>query len=45
MKEFHKNLIQGHNRATVLVARLQEEYIIHRIWGIARKVVSKCLDC
>ena len=45
IKEFHRNLIQGHNRATTLVARLQEEYIIYGIWGIARKVVSECLDC
>ena len=45
VKEFHRNLTQGHNRATALVARLQEKYIIHRIWGIARKVIGKCPDC
>ena len=45
IKEFYKNLTQGHNGATALVARLQEEYIIHGIWGIARKVMSKCPDC
>ena len=28
-----------------LVARLQEEYIIYGIQGIARKVTSECLDC
>ena len=45
MKEFHKNLTQGHNGATALVARLQEKYIIYKIWGIAQKVISKYLDC
>ena len=45
IKEFHRNLTQGYNRATVLVARLQEEYIIYRIWGIAKKITSECLDC
>ena len=45
MKEFHRNLIQGYNGAIVLIARLQKEYIIHRIWKIARKVTGKCLDC
>src|SRR6266702_8572427 len=29
----------------VLVARLQEEYIVYRIWGIARRVTSECPDC
>ena len=28
-----------------LVARLQEEYIIHGIWRIAKKIISECLDC
>ena len=45
VREFHKNLTQGHNGAIALVVRLQEEYIIYGIWGIARKVISKCLDC
>jgi len=28
VKDFHKGIIQGYNRATGLVLRLQEEYII-----------------
>ena len=31
IKEFYKNLTQGHNGAITLVARLQEEYIIYKI--------------
>ena len=31
VKEFHRNLIQGHNGAMALIARLQEEYIIYGI--------------
>ena len=45
VKEFHRNLTQGHNGAMALVARLQEEYIIYGIWGIARKVINECPDC
>ena len=45
VKEFYKNLIQGHNGVIALVARLQEEYIIYKVWKIARKVMGKCLDC
>ena len=45
VKEFYKNFMQGHNGAMALVARLQEEYIIYRIWGITRKVIDKCPDC
>ena len=37
IKEFYKNFIQGYNGVTELVARLQEEYIIHGIWKIAKK--------
>ena len=29
--EFHKGETQGHDRTTVLVLRLQEEYIIRNI--------------
>jgi len=35
VREFHRNLMQGYNKVMALVARLQEEYIIHGIWGIA----------
>ncbi len=45
IKEFYRNFTQGHNGAMALVVRLQEEYIIHGIWGIIRKVISKCPDC
>ena len=45
IKEFYKNFIQGHNRATALVARLQEEYIINRIHKIAREVTREYLNC
>ena len=45
MKRFYRNFIQGHNGAIVLIARLQEEYIIHGIWKIAKKVTSECPDC
>jgi len=45
VKEFYKNLIQGHNGAMALVARLQEKYIIHGIWGITQKVINECPDC
>jgi len=31
VKEFHRNLTQGHSKAIALVVRLQEEYIIHGI--------------
>ena len=45
VKEFHKNLIQRHNGVIALVARLQEKYIIYRIQGIARKIISEYLNC
>ncbi len=35
VKEFHKNLTQRHNGTTALVTRLQEEYIIYGIQGVA----------
>ena len=31
VKKFYKEITQGHNGATVLVLRLQEEYIIYGI--------------
>ena len=34
IKEFHGNLIQRHNGAITLAAKLQEEYIINRIHRI-----------
>ena len=45
VKEFYKNHIQGYTGVVGLVARLQEEYIVHRIWKIAREIIGKCLDC
>ncbi len=45
IKEFYRNFIQGYNGVIVLVARLQKEYIIYRIWKIVRKIIGKCLDC
>ena len=45
IKEFYRNLIQGYNRVIALAARLQEEYVINRIYGIAKKVIKECLDC
>ena len=45
IKEFYGNLIQGHNRVIALVARLQEEYVINGIYGIAREVIKEYLDC
>jgi len=45
VEDFHKGLTQGHNGATGLVSRLQEEYIIDGIWRIARKVTKECPDC
>jgi len=43
--EFYKGTTQRHNKATVLVTRLRQEYIIKNIWKIARKVTKECLDC
>ena len=31
IKDFHRGIIWGYNRAIALVARLQEEYIIYKI--------------
>ena len=45
VSEFHKGMTQGHNGATGLVSRLQEEYIIQGIWGLARQVTKECPDC
>jgi len=45
IKEFHEGMTQGHNGATGLVTRLQEEYIINGIWGLARQVTRECPDC
>ncbi len=45
VKEFYRNFIQGYIKATGLIARLQEKYIIHGIWKIAREIISKYLDC
>ena len=42
--EFHKGETQGHNRATALVLRLQEEYIIRNIQNLARKITREYLD-
>jgi len=42
--EFHKGITQRHNRATVLVTRLRQEYIIRNLWKIARKITKKCPD-
>ncbi len=44
VKKFHRNFTQRHNGAIALVARLQEEYIIYKIWGIAQKVVGEYPD-
>ena len=35
VKEFHANLMQRHNRATVLVKRLEKEYIVYGIHALA----------
>ena len=43
--EFYKRTTQGHNRATVLVARLGREYIVRNIWKIAKRVTRECSDC
>ena len=45
IKEFHRNLTQKHNRVIALATRLQEKYIINRIYKIARKITKECLDC
>jgi hypothetical protein len=45
VKDFHKGLTQGHNGATALVNRLQEEYIMQGIWKLARQVTKECPDC
>jgi len=43
--EFYKRTTQRHNKATALVARLGQKYIIRNIWKTARKVTKECLDC
>src|SRR6266567_2074280 len=45
IKEFYKGETQGYNRATALVLRLQEEYIIRNVWNLTRKIIKECLDC
>jgi hypothetical protein len=45
VRDFHKGMTQGHNGAQGLVSRLQEEYIIQGIWGLARQVTKECPDC
>jgi len=42
--EFYKRTTQRHNRATALVARLRQEYIIRNVWKTVRKVIKKCPD-
>ena len=42
--EFYRGETQGHNRATALVLRIQEEYIIRNIWKLAREVIKEYLD-
>jgi len=42
--EFHKGTTQGHNRATALVVRLGQEYIVKNVWKIVRKVIKECPD-
>jgi len=42
--EFHKGITQRHNRATALIARLGQEYIIRNVWKIAREVIKECPD-
>ena len=36
VKDFHREITQGYNRVIALVLKLQEEYIIYKIWKIAR---------
>jgi len=36
VEEFHRNLTQGHNRATALVRRLEKEYIIYKIHTLTK---------
>jgi len=43
--KFHKGTTQGYNGATVLIARLGQEYIIRNVWKIARRVTKECPDC
>jgi uncharacterized membrane protein len=45
IEDFYKGITQGYNGVQGLVLRLQEEYIINRIWRIAKKVIKECLDC
>ena len=42
--KFHKGTMQGHNKATALVVRLGQEYIIKNIQKIARKVIKEYPD-
>ena len=36
IKDFHQGITQSYNGATALINRLQEEYIIYKIWKMAR---------
>ena len=45
VKEFHRNLTQRHNRAIVLVRRLEKEYVIYRVHAFIRQVTKECPDC
>ena len=36
VKKFHANLMQEHNRATVLIRKLEKEYIIYGIYTFAQ---------
>jgi len=43
--KFYKRTTQKHNRATALIAKLGQEYIVKNIWKIAKKVIKECLNC
>ena len=36
IKDFHQGMTQSYNGVIALINRLQEEYIIYKIWKIAR---------
>ena len=42
MRSFYKGMVAGHNKAMVLMLRLQENYIIQGIWAIAQEVIGEC---
>ena len=41
ISEFHRGIMQGYNGAIVLVARLQQEYIIRNVWNLVREVIRE----